>query len=83
VLKFAIDLKFINFNIMSISGRAARSTDVVIFNASDESFQLMSSTTDSGIFTSSMLPPHEIPAKSSVIYGCESNGVLTGATECR
>jgi hypothetical protein len=50
---------------------------------SDESFFYVSSTTESGIFSSTMLPPHEIPPKSSVVYGCESNGFLTGATGCR
>ena len=65
------------------SGRAARSTDVIIHNTSDETFLYVTSTTDSGVFSSSMLPPHEIPAKSSVVYGCESNGFLTGATGCR
>jgi len=65
------------------SGRATRSTDIIIHNMSDESFFYVSSTTESGIFSSTMLPPHEIPPKSSVVYGCESNGFLTGATGCR
>ncbi len=65
------------------SGRAARSTDVIIHNTSDESFVYVKSSTETGDFSSSLLPPHEIPAKTSEVYGCESNGVLTGATECR
>jgi len=65
------------------SGRAARSTDIIIHNMSDEDFLFKRSSVDTGDFSSSMLPPHEIPAKTSVVYGCESNGFFTGATECR
>lgn len=60
------------------SGRASRSTDVVIFNKSGLKFKCTSSECGSGSYTSSLLPEHEILPKRSSVFGMESVSFLRG-----
>ena len=66
------------------SGRATRCTDVVVYNSSKYVFSLVpnSARLETGTWTSAMMPPADIPANGTVVYGSESHGVCTGATNC-
>ena len=64
------------------AGRAARSTDVVIFNGSGKTLKLVANGCVTGGWTNAMLPEYIIPAHSSIVYGAESFGFLKGATNC-
>ncbi len=45
-------------------------------------YSLINQSRDSGVWTETMLPVSEIFPKSSIIYGCQSRGIMTGCTEC-
>lgn len=58
--------------------RAARSSDIVVFNATDETFQLKKNECPYGGFSTGLLPEYEIQSHSSSVYGTESNGKAQG-----
>lgn len=60
------------------SGRAARSSDAVIFNKSGYQFRCTSSKCDYGGYSSSLLPEPEILAKQCTLFGMESVGLFRG-----
>lgn len=63
------------------SGRATRSTDVVIFNKSNKSFKLASNDCAHGGYSTDLFPIHEIASRESTVFGMESHGFATGC-EC-
>ena len=66
------------------SGRAARSTDVAIINTLNKTFRITANKChSSGGWSSTLLPEYEIPPKSSVAYGAESHGFMTGLSDCK
>lgn len=60
------------------SGRAARSSDVVIFNKSGHKFKCISSKCDYGGFSSSLLPEYELLSKECTLFGTESISLFRG-----
>ena len=62
------------------SGRAARSSDILVFNAADTSLHLHSTGCEWGGYSSNLFPETVIPAKKSSVFGIESNGFLSGVT---
>ena len=54
----------------------------MLFNKSGKSFKLQNTDCETGGWSSSLFPEHEIPPHSSVTYGGESYGLFTGVTEC-
>lgn len=63
------------------SGRATRSTDVVLFNKSTRQFKLVSNSCSHGDWSSDLFPEPTIKSKQSSVYGMESHGFATGV-EC-
>ena len=62
------------------AGRAARSSDIVIFNAADVDLHLHRTECQWGGYSTDLFPETEIPSKKSSVYGIESNGFLSGVT---
>lgn len=60
------------------SGRATRSTDVVLFNKSSRKFNLISNSCSHGDWSTGLFPEPTIQSKKSSVYGMESHGFATG-----
>lgn len=63
--------------------RAARSTDVIIYNKSSKSFKLEASDPSNndckhGGYSTGLFPDYEIQAKQAAVYGMESHGFARG-----
>lgn len=63
------------------SGRATRSTDVILFNKSSLNFKLTANSCAHGDFSTGLFPEPTIKSKQSSVFGIESHGFLTGC-EC-
>lgn len=73
-------LKRLHGNVFG-SGRATRSTDVAIINASKKNFSLKSNNCAHGGYSTGLFPEPKIMSKKSSVFGMESHGFATGV-EC-
>lgn len=62
------------------SGRGPRTTDVILSNKSRKSFTMASNYCESGGFHTKLFPDHELPSKTSLVYGVDANGFMTGVS---
>lgn len=63
------------------TGRATRSSDIVLFNKSSKSFKLDSKNCTNGDFSTGLTPENEISSKESTVYGYDSVRFASGC-EC-
>ncbi|KAG4077235.1 hypothetical protein HA402_009864 [Bradysia odoriphaga] len=70
-------LKRLHGNVFG-TGRATRSSDIVIFNRSSKSFRLESNDCSNGGWSTDMFPVYELQSQESTVLGGESNGFMSG-----
>ena len=62
------------------SGKATRSSDVIVSNATDKVLHLSSSKCEWGGFARNMFPEPVIPSNKSSVFAIESNGYMAGVS---
>lgn len=60
------------------SARGTRSTDVLLFNPSSKTFEIVYNKCVHGGWSTGMFPEDVIPSNSSSVYGVESHGLMSG-----